>query len=48
MYSFSLVVASRHALPISAPPPPPPPTFLLFDLARNIDSLRDLVETTPE
>ena len=43
IYSFSFVVASRYALPISAPQ-----TFMLFCLARNIDSLKDLVETTPE
>ena len=43
MYSFSFVVASRYALPISAPQ-----ISLLFSFARTIDSLRDLVETTPE
>ena len=43
MYSFSFVVASRYALPISVPQ-----TSMLFNLARNIDSLRDLVETTPQ
>ena len=42
MHSFSFVVASRYALPISAPQ-----TFMLFNFAR-IDSLQDLVETTPE
>ena len=43
MYSYSFVVASRYTLPISAAQ-----TFMLFNLARNIDSLSDLVETTPE
>ena len=43
MYSFSVVVASRYALPITAPQ-----TFMLFNMARNIDSLMDLVELTPE
>ena len=43
MYNSSVVVASRYALPMSAPQ-----TSMLFNLARNIDSLKDLVETTPE
>ena len=43
MYSFSLVFASKYALPISAPQ-----TSRLFSLARNITNLRDLIETTPE
>ena len=43
MYNFSFVVAYRYALPMSASQ-----TFMLFNLARNIDSLKDLVETTPE
>ena len=43
MYSFSLVFASKYALPISAPQ-----TSRLFSLARDITSLRDLMETTPE
>ena len=42
-YSFSLVFASKNALPMSAPQ-----TSRLFSLARNITSLRDLMETTPE
>ena len=41
MYSFSYVEASRYALPISVAH-----TFMLLSLARNMDSLRDLVETT--
>ena len=44
MYSYSFIVASRYALPISAVPQ----TFMLFNFARNTDSLRDLAETTPE
>ena len=43
MYSLSFVVASRYELPISAPQ-----TSMLFNLAGNIDSLKDLVETTLE
>ena len=43
MYSFSLVFASKYALPISAPQ-----TSRLFSLARNMTNLRDLIETTPE
>ena len=43
MYTFSLVFASKYALPISAPQ-----TSTLLSLARNITSLRDLIETTPE
>ena len=43
MYNFSYVVASRYGLQMSAPQ-----TFMSFNLARNIDSLKDLVEITPE
>ena len=43
IYNFSFVVASRYALSM-----PAHQTFMLFNLARNIDSLKDLVETTPE
>ena len=43
MYSFSLVFASKYALPISAPQ-----TSRLFSLAKNMTNLRDLIETTPE
>ena len=43
MFSFSFVVASRYALPISATQ-----TFMLFYLDRNLISLSYLVETTPE
>ena len=42
-YSFSLVFASKYALPISSPQ-----TSGLFSLAKNITSQRDLMETTPE
>ena len=37
------VIASRYALPISAAQ-----TFILLSSARNMDSLKDLVEATPE
>ena len=43
MYSFSLVFASKYALPISAPQ-----TSRLFSLAKNITNLRELIEATPE
>ena len=43
IYSFSLVVASRYTLPISTAH-----TFMLLSLARNMDNLNDLVETTQE
>ena len=43
MYNFSFVVASRYALPISAPH-----TSILFSLARHMTNLKDLMETTPE
>ena len=43
MYNFSFVLASSYALPISAPQ-----TYMLFNLDRNIDSHKDLVETTLE
>ena len=43
MYIFSLVFASKYALPISAPQ-----TSRLFSLAKNMTNLRDLVDTTPE
>ena len=43
MYSFSLVFASKYALPISAPQ-----TSRLFSLAKNMTNLRDLIETMPE
>ena len=36
-------IDTRYVLPISAPQ-----TFMLFSLARNMDSLRDLVQTTSE
>ena len=43
MYNFYFVVGSSYSLPISAPR-----TFMLFNLDRNIDSHKDLVETTLE
>ena len=43
MYSFSLVFASKYALPISAPQ-----TSRLFSLAKNMTNLRHLIEITPE
>ena len=43
MYNYSFVGASRYAFPMSAPQ-----TSMLFNLARNIDSLKDLIEATPE
>ena len=43
MYSFSLVFASKYALPISAPQ-----TSRLFSLAKNMTNRRDLIETTAE
>ena len=43
MYRFSVVFASKYALPISAPQ-----TSRLFSLAKNMTNLRDLIETTPE
>ena len=43
MYSFSLVFASKYALPISAHQ-----TSRLFSWAKNITNLRDLIETTRE
>ena len=43
MYSFSLVFASKYALPISAPQ-----TSRLFSLAKNMTNLRDLIETMTE
>ena len=43
IYSFSLVFASKYALPISAPQ-----TLRLFSLAKNMTNLMDLIETTSE
>ena len=42
-YSYSFVVASRYAWGTNICPPPPP-TFMLYNLARNIDSLRLLLK----
>ena len=43
MYSFSLLFASKYALPISAPQ-----TSRLFRLAKKMTNLKDLIETTTE
>ena len=43
MYYCSFVVAYSYALPMSTPQ-----SSMLSNLARIIDSLKDLTETTPE